>query len=495
MVNCPITNEELNETNSKEVFTEKGTKVLVHESVKTVTCSVCGKEHVILDENDMYLIYDDFKTLICRECQDTKKYVICSYCGKWELKKDMQKVGRYLVCSSCLTENFTTCADCGAFIAKDEAKKTHYGTYICSKCTRNYSACCVCGELLKSEDVKRSADNYTYCDNCFTTSTRVCGDCGQTYSRNMYGTTSVRNGEEVWYCDECKEKNVDIHNYGYKPTGSFRTTDKDVNDVKEFFGAEIEIGNCSEPKRYARTFLDMVNGDNKERNVYLKSDCSIVGGGFECVTKPMTRNYIYDEFIPKLRTGLSYLDENDFKGHDMGGIHIHVSKDAFTDRQMARIIPLVFTSNEDELNLWLTLTQRKRENLLHWGAIQENNVNGGDKARLSASILTGNTNWKNGVMTTRGAINIRSEASTVEFRLFNSSTRVDRILERYEVIFSLMDFADTDIEVSHVNYIKFIGNNKKKYQYLYDYLVEKEVINDDEKTINVFNNTYDLEIA
>ena len=493
MSKCPITNEELNETNSKEVFTETGKKVLVHKDVETKKCTVCGKEHVILNENEMYLIYDDKYNLICHECQKKHNYIICSYCGTWELKSKTKKVGRYKVCKKCLEENFTTCADCGKLVAKDEAKHTEYGTMVCTTCAANYTPCASCGKLLRSEDLRRTADNYMYCNDCFETHTRTCADCGEVFSNNMCGRTVTNvNDETVWYCRDCQEKNVDIHQYSYKPCGGFKSTDKDTNDVKEFFGAEIEIGNCREADRYARAFLNIMNGDKAESNVYLKRDSSILGGGFECVTKPMTRSYIYDEFLPRLREGLSYLDEHDFKGHDMGGIHIHVSKDAFTDRQMARIVPLVFTSSEDEFNLWLTLTQRKAYNLRQWGAISETHCNGGNKASLSANILNNNINWRNGVMDTRGAINVISGASTVEFRLFNSSTRVDRIMERYEVIFSLRDFADTDIEVNHVNYIKFIEQNKDKYQYLYDYLVEKDIIDEENKKVKVFGVVYEV---
>lgn len=496
MSKCPITNEELNESNSKTVFTESGNEILVHESVETKTCTVCGKEHVILDENNMYLIYDDSMNLICHSCQKEHKYIICSYCGEWEKKAQTKKVGRYNVCKPCLEQKFTVCADCGKFIAKDEARLTHNGTYICNSCAINYTACASCGHLLTQEQVNRTADNYSYCSDCFSTNTRICADCGEVYSQHMGGSTATSiNGETVWYCQDCKEKHIDIHSYSYKPHGGFRTTNKDEQNTQEFFGAEIEIGNCSDANRYARSFLDLVNGDKAEQNVYLKQDSSIVGGGFECVTKPMTRSYIYDEFLPKLRSGLSFLDEHNFKGHNHGGIHIHVSKNAFNDRQVARIIPLLFTSNEDELSFWLTLTQRQKDNLLRWGAISETNLSTGDKATMSAQILSGARNWKNGIMDTRGAMNIVSSANTIEFRIFNSSTIPERIMERFEVIFSLKDFADTEIEVSHANYIKYIEHNKDKYTFLYDYLVEKEVINENTKTATVLGQTVSLEVA
>ena len=495
MSTCPITNQELNEENSKVVFTETGKQMTVHVSVKTHKCSVCGKEHVWEDENNRYLVLDDNERLICRQCQTDKKYEICSYCGKWELKSKTKKVGGYRVCEQCLAENYTTCPDCGSFVAKDEVKETHDGKFVCLSCAnKNYKACTGCGKLVKNDEVVMSADNYPYHVDCFESNTRLCSDCGERYSHNMGGRTSTVNGVDLWYCRNCEDKHIDIHNYGYKPTGQFRRTDKDDTTTQEFFGAEIELGNCSNPNRYARQFLNIMNGEKAESNVYLKSDCSIVGGGFECVTKPMTRNYIYDEFASKLVEGMSYLDSVGFKGHNHGGIHIHVSKNAFTDSQVARIVPLVFTRTDDDVDFWLILTQRQKENLLQWGCPQESQLSSGNKDVTARQITSGNINWKNGLANGRRcAMNIQSTAQTVEFRIFNSSTKVDRILERYEVIFSLMDFGKTDIAVSHINYLKFIAQNKKKYSNLYELLVEKSVINEDDKTVTFKDTTVEFD--
>ena len=41
------------------------------------------------------------------------------------------------------------------------------------------------------------------------------------------------------------------------------------------------------------------------------------------------------------------------------------------------------------------------------------------------------------------AMNCSPNNKTVEFRIFNSSTRVERILKNYEIVFSLIDFTNT----------------------------------------------------
>ncbi len=105
-------------------------------------------------------------------------------------------------------------------------------------------------------------------------------------------------------------------------------------------------------------------------------------------------------------------------------------------------------------------------------------------------ILNGNFNWKSNAISSGRytAMNIASCNKTVEFRIFNSSTRIERILKNYEVIFSLIDFTNTDSLPTHMNYLKYIAKNQNKYKYLYEFCVEKELIKveDNEPKVNLF---------
>ena len=488
MSTCPKSGLELTEDNSKEVFDENGNMFLVHESVETKRCTVCGKEHVIKNESEMYLIFDDSMQLVCQECQRKHKYVICNYCGEWHKKSETEKVNRLNVCKKCLDEKFTVCADCGKFMAKADAKETHYGTFVCQNCSRNYVSCQACGTLLRDADITTTDDNYSLCAECLPTRTRVCHDCGGRFYSTGSGSNSLINGESIWFCSNCSERNVAVHQYGYKPVGGFQK--EDGEDTLEYFGAEIEVSGSQE---HARSFLEIMNGDKKESNVYLKNDCSIVSGGFECVTKPMTREYIYKSFLPKLRSGVEFLGNNNFKGHNMGGIHIHTSKNNLTAHDIARLVSLVYTTNTDERNLWLTLTQRD-SNGMTWGDVSQGTLNTGSKSSTISQITSGNIDWKNGFSNDRRtAINIQRNASTVEFRLFNSSTRVDRIMTRYELIFSLLDFAKLDEDATLVNWFKYVSKNASKYSYFNEFLIEKGIVNENEKTITLFETTHNIE--
>ena len=479
---CPITKKELDETNSKEVFDTEGNKVLVHKDVETRKCKICGKEHVILDECTMYLIYDnDEKDLICLECQKKYKYVICQQCGGWTLKSETKKdCDGYTVCKTCIETKYVKCEDCGKLVCIDNTTDTSYGTKVCNKCKRNYKQCAHCGKLVKEQDMQETADGVYYCDSCFETQTRVCSDCGRRFSRNNYSGRTSRDadGNEIYYCSACQEAHIAVHSYGYKPSAKFKKNSKDNSDVKEFFGSEIEV---SGSQSYAEQFINTVNKTTEEC-IYLKNDASIVHGGFEIVTQPMTRNYIYDKFSEKLEKGLEYLNNNDFKGHNMGGIHIHVSKDALSNKQVAGMIKLLYTTEDNVKSFWLTLTQRKEENL-RWGKIDANTLEFG-KSKLMEKILNNQFDWKNNYLDRNrdrySAMNCSPNNKTVEFRIFNSSTRVERILKNYEIVFSLIDFTNTNTEVTHKNYVQFVVDNKDKYKYLYEFLLEKELVVNDE---------------
>ena len=483
---CPITKIELDETNSKEVFDVYGKKVLVHKDVETKKCTVCGKEHAITDEDYQYLIYDDNMTLICQECQKKYNYIICVECNSWVKKSDTKKDHRnYHVCKTCLENNYVICADCGKMVHKDDTTETHYGTKVCATCKRNYVVCSGCGKLLRQTDVQTTEDSRNYCADCFVNNTRTCADCGRVFSNTSSGRFSRNtSGEEIWYCHSCSESHIAVHQYGYKPVARFKKNDKDTDTNKEFFGSEIEV---SGSQSYAEAFINTVNSSTEE-HVYLKSDSSICGGGFEIVTQPMSRNYIYDTFKDKLESGMSYLDSKGFQGHNKGGIHIHVSKDALTNKQIAGMINLLYTNSGKIKQLWLTLTQRQAENM-QWGSINTESLVENKKS-LMKKILNGNYNWKSNAISNQRytAMNIASSNKTVEFRIFNSSTRIERILKNYEIIFSLIDFTNTDSLPTHMNYLKYIAKNQNKYKYLYEFCVEKELIKveDDETKVNLF---------
>jgi glutaredoxin-related protein len=72
------------------------------------------------------------------------------------------------------------------------------------------------------------------------------------------------------------------------------------------------------------------------------------------------------------------------------------------------------------------------------------------------------------------AINTRN-INTIEFRMFNSNTRPERIIKNAQVIFSLIDFTKTKIKVSMKNYLRFIEDHRKDYKELYDFLIEKHI--------------------
>lgn len=416
--------------------------------------------------------------------------MICRNCGAMVLPKEGHIIDNEFYCNECIVE----CADCGDFILKDEAIKTHDDDFICEYCyDSDYFTCEDCGEIYHSEDSHWIEDKEKYvCNQCLD-SYYECECCNKYFSRcGVYGTYDedyvcsdcadshyvrcddcgayVHYDEYIhneysdnYYCPNCSDEHseqiYDYHDYGY----FCKKQIYGETGTKEFFGLEIEV---SGNRDYANDFLNIVP------DVVLMNDSSIDGSGFEIVTEPMTRGYIAEKFLPKLETGLKFLNNKGFRGHNKGGIHIHVSQEVFSKKMLCVLKNVLYSEQEISLEVWKAITQRHQSEINKWCKYKD--------ARSLQEILSDAKTYPYISDDRYTALNYDDRTGTYEFRIFNSNTRIERIKKNIQTIYSLVDYAklkEEDYDSSNTgDYLEFIKSNSAIYPDLYAFMYEMGIV-------------------
>lgn len=229
--------------------------------------------------------------------------------------------GEQRYCGYCASQHIAVCGGCSSETSSARSARVVINggrrISVCFDCADHYVSCVHCGYYYDT----READ---YC----------CNDSEE-------GNNEYLNGCRCNQCNYTRRymRNV-IKNYGYKPRPDFRA----IGPEMRFSPGEREC-DCCEPKPVDSTLylgfeLEVeVNRDRDRTEVaqelqdalgnvaYLKEDGSI-DSGFEIVTHPMTLDYAMSEFNwSALRKGRK---DRDIHSADNCGLHVHVSKAAFS---------------------------------------------------------------------------------------------------------------------------------------------------------------------
>ena len=400
----------------------------------------------------------------------------------------------YFVCDDCSPEDYVICDDCGELVEEDRTYTTHDNRIICENCfdSNGYYVCDRCGEVVEDCHAVYIEDtNEFVCDDCAEQYYYQCMDCGRWYSMNKIYTDSSGNalcedcycnsyytcmgcGEFVhsddcyWdddmdaaYCEYCYNTNVKnsfIKSYHSHNNWTVHYTESEYDDYmsdKLTLGLEIEVAGDTE---FAKGFMERVDNDL----IYLEKDNSVEG--FEIITQPMTRKYATEVFPNKISEGFKYLRDNDFKGHNAGGIHIHVANYGDTRLTVYRLKRLLYNLDSKQQSLFLKLTQRKKDDLIQWA---DNQVP--FDMSIEYACLQDNR---------YEAINLDDRTGTLEFRMFNSNLRVERISKNIEMVYALLDYINSSSWNSSsdlYDWMRFVYDNNVVYPNLYLFIEEKQL--------------------
>ena len=358
--------------------------------------------------------------------------------------------GKYW-CKECFENKYFKCEECGEYHRTEEAYETVNGDYICRRCKeRFYIRCSDCGYYERSGYLYETYDECLICENCRNDNYYQCEHCGNYVSIDDYYEEYGRT-----LCPNCYENYSEVI-YDYHDFDDFCPYKMpDESRTNPTYGFEIEVAG---ERRYADEIMDLLNDHAVAMN-----DSSV--DGFEIVTQPMTEQYFIIKFVPMLEKALKFMDNHGFKGHNKGGIHIHVNKEAF-DLHMIRNLVTILYGNRLDRNTWLALSQRKQGAMDSWARMT-------GCRRYEDIDLYENIDYER-----HTALNYDDRTETYEFRIFNSNTRIERILKNFEIVLALMAYSKEEKEgyADTKGFLKFIDSRKLFYPNLSAFVQEKGII-------------------
>jgi len=206
------------------------------------------------------------------------------------------------ICYRCAVD-IPSCLNCGRTVIFSYYRiEDCFGNSLCYECSRVYRRCPVCGRFIHK--------NYIVSDGL----EHVCPEC----------SSRIEIEEEQDY----------IHPYSYKPNPRFYGHfQKDL-----LFGIELEVDNGGKDNRKARQLLELMNGEEEEKYVYVKHDSSLFDG-FEIVSQPATLD-VHLKTIP-WEAAFKFLKDNGYDSDKTStcGLHIHINR-LFLGRTYKRIIEI-----------------------------------------------------------------------------------------------------------------------------------------------------------
>ena len=365
-----------------------------------------------------------------QESDEETLTVVCDICGTRVPLSTATMVDGSNLCEDCLESNTFECNDCGirhllsnAHIVVDT---TGSEFDVCSECRHDYWYCEHCGNYYYTED--------------FDSDLMCCNDCRESL-----------DAEGIVYRDERI-----LNGYGYKPKPKFIKDGKE--STKRFFGMEIELGDrnaCC----HTEDFYRVIN--NNGRSAYLKSDSSICGGGYECVTHPMTSRKLHQWLDESLAPAIA----NVYNSLSTAGcgVHIHVSRDSIGTLTLFKVTTMLnLLRGKANYKFIQFLTGREREQLTHWCKVT---------SELRLNLLSCIKN-KDSLGDRYLAVN-HNNLQTIEFRLFNGTTSISTLHRYLDILESLLDYcANTALQdVSIGGWLEYVIANKGAYPFFKAHII------------------------
>ncbi len=251
-----------------------------------------------------------------------------------------------------------------------------------------------------------------------------------------------------------------IRSYSYKPSPNF--TGKGRKKNPRYFGVELETypaKNTYAGREYALNRLAEYEanlGFAPDSFVYCKSDSSLYEGfGFEIVTHPFTRDWMYRNrvFAGLAKCSLSSLP------YDSTGIHVHVNKASMSVTTIAKLLYFFSLEKTDEL---LTKVGQRQ-----WNRYCQKPVKGSAK-----EYIKDRGRWASRYC----ALNVTGE-HTIEFRFFKGNAAPEALYRAVEFCDAIVNYCTSTTvnklcPVAFAEYVKTERreSNKKSRSFKYPYL-------------------------
>lgn len=362
-------------------------------------------------------------------------------------------------------ESAPECDLCGSAVVEDEGGESCAEVWgpevnrtvaMCASCREDHSSCDDCGLLVESDDLTlvRGAngdvwsvvcpdhrDSYSECDRCagvFVDSAVRTVDPGSWSARTYCDQCSDDVG--VWFCEDCGEHvdedheghdeddddDADVHSYCYKPDplffsgecGSGLLSAPAPSVGRPFLGFELECEIGRGQFAAAARFVESQWG----RFTYLKDDGSLTHG-FEIVSHPLDESAVRVVDWSVLGSLTERFDARAWQTTTCG-LHVHVSRDAFTAAHLARFLLLIYR-NQAHVERFAGRSSDR------WASFK------GERPRVFSYAKGEAVNPCRYV-----AVNLHNE-HTVELRVFRGSTNADTVRAVLEFVFAAFSYTQT----------------------------------------------------
>lgn len=427
--------------------------------------------------------------------QDVKEKIEsieCVECGQLVLFDEVQNHNGDSFCQPCFDENFLICFYCDSTKRSSEVFFVDDETYCVACYDATFFQCQSCDSSKKIITRYTTATGRSICEDCYQDNYFTCDNCGEIFHTDSYGT----DGE----CSDCysppeeDEEEPDysnIHDYSFKPKPHFLVTKKEMakNLLKPvetktlFFGVELECANDGH-KDNDEIALEVLKIGNtaglfglQEDHLYLKKDSSIDPDGFEIVTHPATLDYHLQRF--KWGEITSFLSSKGYTSHNNKtcGLHIHVSKNFFSQVEQVKLALFVYGNREamEKLSrrssVYAAFKDVKKEIKDHQRALEHSQrvikeaIDNVPKFEKFAVVI--NNNYR------REAVNYDNH-NTIEFRMYRGTLKKETIFATLELTDGICRFvkchnsAECSSSSSWSLFSSFIKN--QNYRFLPQYL-------------------------
>lgn len=429
-------------------------------------CSICGELHS-LDEGKI-IKGSNRAYFVCDDCEPNN-YVVCDDCGELvEEDRTYTTHDNRIICENCYESNdYFICERCGKVV--EDCHIVHINDteeYVCDDCVNeNYYQCMECGEWYSGARIISDSEGQHLCEDCYCNNYYTCASCGE-FIHQDYAYWD--EGSDDMYCEYCYSTEVQnpvINDYHSNNDWTVHLTESELDNYisdKLTLGLEIEVAGY---KDFAEGFMERVDNDL----IYLERDSSVAG--FEIITQPMTRKYATELFEDKISKGFEFLKEHNFKGHNAGGIHIHVRLPYNNSDSMSCLLKLkklLYNLPPHLQELLLLISQRKSNEFKRWS----DNMYYRDMTLQNCTLQSSRYEL----------LNMDSRTNTLEFRMFNSNLRTERIMKNIEVVLSLLDYVETyyTVDIYDKNlftWLDYVKCNEEKYPNLVAFINEDKTRN------------------
>ena len=368
---------------------------------KIYRCVECGGIHTT--DRGYYYTHTSKKRYVCESCASKHNYFHCRICGVTH--RPSEKSGEdETVCKKC-AKNLIECPECKRSMDKRKGVLVHDGDKsktVCSHCARTYKQCPMCGD------------------------------------RRRLVVAVLKGGHA---CADCRHKNgiASLHGWRYRPEPFIM-----YGKSRLFLGLENEFSVGDKDRERA---MNHIASHFHDDILYLQHD-GTVHNGAEVVTHPITY-----ELLRKDAHGFKNMFHKDMVKHKSCGMHIHMSKDAFTPMHLFKFMN--FLSNNPRFTEYIA--ERKGGDAKQW-------------LLTHPELLMDKAQGKNIDPHKYVDINLQHPKS-VEIRIFAGVTTYAGLMKNVEFCVALHEFAGQATKTNSAKteeFVKFVRKYRAKYTYLWD---------------------------